>query len=369
MNKHKAVIGLGFGDESKGVVTDYLCSTIDGSVAVARFSGGHQAGHTVEYKNIRHVFSNFGSGSLRGIPTIWSKFCTVDPIGICKELKVLRSKGVDPSLYIDPNCPITTPFDKMANTSCNTTVSHGSCGVGFGATIEREEKLYSLLAGDLLYPSVMIEKYKLIKKYYKIPDNTPKFTTMMQQLAETEYFDACEQLLKEPKIKIGYYPADTIIYEGSQGLMLDKNIGFFPHVTRSNTGTTNLRSLGVCPELYLVTRCYQTRHGNGPMTNENVAHNIIRDSKETNVSHQYQGDFRISLLDMDLIKYAISRDTGIKKFKLVITCLEHIEGKIALTHSNGIITEFENQEDYRTYMKNQTGAEEVFLFRNHKLAS
>lgn len=363
-----AVIGLGFGDEGKGVLTDYLAGSVEGSVAVARFSGGHQAGHTVEYKNIRHVFSNFGSGSLRGIPTIWSRFCTVDPVGICRELKVLRSKGVDPSLYIDPNCPITTPYDKLANTSCRTTISHGSCGVGFGATIEREEKLYSLLAGDLLYPSIFWTKLKLIKDYYGFPTNPQNLTNQIQLAAEKDFDSAVQQLLNEPKIKVGYYPAETIIYEGSQGLMLDKNIGFFPHVTRSNTGTEYLRKLGVCPELYLVTRCYQTRHGNGPMTNENIPHNIIRDPKETNVSHQYQGDFRISLLDMDLIRYAISRDVGIKKFKLAITCLEHLDGPFQFTYNNGEKTMLlYNDNDIRDVMKRETGAEEVLLFRNHKV--
>jgi adenylosuccinate synthase len=251
---------------------------------------------------------------------------------------------------------------------CRVTKRHGSCGVGFGATIEREEKLYSLLAGDLLYPSVFWTKFKLIKEWYGFPTNPQNFTNQIQSSYETTFELAVSQLLKEPKIKIGGYPADTIIYEGSQGLMLDKNIGFFPHVTRSNTGTTNLRQLGVCADIYLVTRCYQTRHGNGPMTNEDILDNIIRDPNETNIPHQYQGDFRISLLDIELIKYAISRDVGIKKFKLAITCLEHLDGPMQFTYDGGKKTMILNTDDeIRNVMKRETGAEEVLLFRNHKV--
>jgi adenylosuccinate synthase len=68
---------------------------------VIRFSGGHQAGHTVVTDDTRHVFSNFGSGTLRGVPTYWSKFCTVEPIGLLNELDALKIKGYNPILYID----------------------------------------------------------------------------------------------------------------------------------------------------------------------------------------------------------------------------------------------------------------------------
>ena len=126
---NKAVIGLGFGDEGKGFTTDYLCSQHPNSLVV-RFNGGHQAGHTVVYNGLRHVFSNFGSGTLRGCPTYWSEHCTVDPIGVLNELIVLRDNGVTPKLYIDAECPITTPFDIHNNRKVEDSNSHGSCGVG-----------------------------------------------------------------------------------------------------------------------------------------------------------------------------------------------------------------------------------------------
>ena len=86
----KAVIGLGCGDCGKGITTDYLCSQAKNPLVV-RFSGGQQAGHTVVYNGMRHTFSNFGSGTLRGAPTFWSKYCTMDPIGIKNEHSVLHA--------------------------------------------------------------------------------------------------------------------------------------------------------------------------------------------------------------------------------------------------------------------------------------
>lgn len=89
----KAVIGLGFGDEGKGITTDYLCSKTKNPLVV-RFCGGSQVGHTVVHNGIRHVFSSFGSGTLRGVPTYWSHKCALDPIGMLNELDVLKEKGI-----------------------------------------------------------------------------------------------------------------------------------------------------------------------------------------------------------------------------------------------------------------------------------
>ena len=361
ITKSAAVIGLGFGDEGKGVLTNYLCSETKDPKTVVRFSGGHQAGHTVIHNSIRHVFSNFGSGSLQGVPTIWSKFCTVDPVGILNELKVLRRKEIEPKLYLDPNCPVTTPYDKIANMQSKDNVSHGSCGVGFGKTIEREERMYSLKVSDLKFPSVVQIKLDLIRQYYHI-DKLYLGTKV------DEFLLKCNDLMSDNAISLTteYKDESIHIYEGSQGLLLDQNIGFFPHVTRSNTGTPNLRKLGAYPELYLVTRAYQTRHGNGPMTNEGISHNVIRDLNETNQTHDYQGIFKISMLDADLLKYAISRDEGIRdgKFVLAITCVEHIHGNYQYT-KGGKILEFENYTEFGHSLRTLLGASKCIIFANH----
>jgi adenylosuccinate synthase len=84
----KAVLGAGFGDEGKGLVTDWLCRSC-AKPLVIRFCGGQQAGHTVAANGLRHVFSNFGAGTLRGVPTYFSRFCTIDPVGMINELNAV----------------------------------------------------------------------------------------------------------------------------------------------------------------------------------------------------------------------------------------------------------------------------------------
>ena len=111
---NKVVIGAGFGDEGKGLFTDYLCRNCENPLII-RFSGGQQAGHTVVADGLHHVFSNFGSGTLQGAPSYFSRFCTIDPVGIMNELDILMDKVMSPKLFIDVRCPVTTPYDIRRN--------------------------------------------------------------------------------------------------------------------------------------------------------------------------------------------------------------------------------------------------------------
>lgn len=328
---HKTVIGLGFGDEGKGLFTDYLCSQSTNPLVI-RFSGGQQAGHTVISKGIRHVFSNFGAGTLKGAPSYFSKFCTIDPVGIVNELSALLDKGFEPLLFIDANCPVTTPYDVSYNQNNN---KHGSCGVGVGDTINREESYYSLTFGDLFYPWVLETKLKLIKDFYSGHHDAPL----------TNFLECCDIITHSTYIKkTNGLPSNnySYIFEGSQGLLLDKNYGFFPHVTRSNTGTKNVLSLlgHETLSLYLITRAYQTRHGDGPLSNETIPHNISKNPLETNITNTYQGPLRVALLDVSLLEYAINKDDYLRTASnksLVITCLDHIKNEYRFTYQNAIV--------------------------------
>lgn len=324
-SKAFAVIGLGFGDEGKGLTVNNICKflPIDDTIVV-RYSGGQQAGHTVTTSDGRsHVFSNFGSGSFQGMATYWSKYCTVDPLGIFNEFDALKSKGVIPHLYIDKNAPVTTTYDKMFNQKTDAVTGHGTCGVGVGATFQREERFYSLLAGDLLFPSVVETKLELIRKYYKF-----------DQRCTDNFLRYCEFVKDTFAIVDGIPNAKNYVFESSQGLLLDQNFGFFPHVTRSSVGTKNILEMGFEPELYLVTRAFQTRHGNGPMTNTHLPHNITDNPKETNILNRFQGEFRKSLLDLDLLKYGMQKDHYINTHphkSLVITCLDLMKNEYRYT--------------------------------------
>lgn len=325
------VCGLGFGDEGKGLVVNSISHQSDYDLVV-RYSGGQQAGHTVINNGRRHVFSNFGAGTFNNIPTYWSKHCTFDPVGMMNEYKILQSLGVNPILIIDPKCPVTTPYDILSNNNCQDTKKHGTCGVGVGKTKKREENFYSLLAEDLMYPSVLNIKLEMIQNYYEIKDNSVHY----------KFQRNIEKLLNNKDIQIlSLVTANTKnIFEGSQGLLLDQHFGFFPHVTPSDLGTKNILNMvgGNGLHVALVTRAFQTRHGNGPMTNTELPENrYIKDNpNETNIYNNRQGGFRKSILDLDLLKYAINKDEYIKNYQnkeLYITCLDLVE-KYGFTYNN-----------------------------------
>lgn len=340
---NKAVIGLGFGDEGKGLVTNALSHQTE-NATVVRYSGGQQAGHTVHVADTgkSHIFSNFGSGTLAHLPTYWSKFCTIDPVGIVKEMDLLKANfGIMPQLMLDCNAPITTPHEKQENMACTVTKKDGTCGVGVGATIQREADFHSIVAKDLEYPKVLEMKLDLLKsKYYVLDEN----------LDMSEFFTAVDRLHSSPNIHIVDRPPinTQLIFEGSQGLLLDQNIGFFPHVTRSNTGTKNILTMSSLPDLFLVTRAYQTRHGNGPMTNEDIPLNVEDNPLETNQLNEFQGKFRKSVLDLSLLKYGMERDGNIMHtfYKtLVITCCDQVAGAFQYT-INGMLHETSCKEKF-----------------------
>lgn len=321
-----AVIGCGFGDEGKGKVVSHLCSQYPNSLVI-RVSGGHQASHKVMIKGGQeHIFSNFGSGSLQGCSTYWSKFCTVDPVGILNEQDILKTKQITPTIIIDNRCPVTTPYDKRVNLVTESRINHGSCGVGVNQTYRREDDHYSLLAGDLLFPEIMQIKLSEMRAHYY--DRVSILEERMR-----EFIESCQELISCPNIHIAGRiedpPQDTFIIEGSQGLLLDQNHGFFPHVTPANTGIENIFSASIVPdEVYLVTRCFLTRHGAGPLPYEDMAMNI-NNPYEHNSSSSYQGRFRTAPLNLDLLEYALYKQQyfleRIKHKTLVITCLDTLQ--------------------------------------------
>lgn len=371
MIKYQVVLGLGFGDEGKGATVDHLCSQSSHNTIVVRFSGGHQAGHTVVADGKRHVFSNFGSGSLRGVPTYWSKFCTVDPIALENEHKVLLQKGVKPTIYIDPDCPITTPYEKAANRLCNSTLAHGTCGVGFGKTIEREEKGYHLTFGDLFHDLVLKIKMDCIKEYYYQKLGHEFVVENFKNLSR--FYDACKSI----KSWVGFGSKEmlksylNVIFEGSQGVLLDKDVGFFPHVTRANTTMKNVLELtdGYIHETYLVTRAYLTRHGNGPMSRSGVdpSEFIFDYPYETNQTHRYQGEFKKDLLDVSLMDYAMGKSGALGKKVLVVTCFEHMK-KLAVG-CDGYATTYNSPIDFASDLSDGLNTDSFITCSDHNFSS
>lgn len=305
------VAGLGFGDEGKGLFTSYLCAKTKNPLVV-RFNGGHQAGHTVVYEGKRHVFSGFGAGTLQGVPTYWSYFCTFYPISFLNEWSLLDN----PLIYVNGLCPVTTPFDIDHNRKTEKVKRHGSVGVGFGSTIQRQENYYKLFVQDLFFEPVMIAKLKSIASYYNAEDVEEKIESFIECVNKVKKIIK----LSDDSIMEKYDP----IFEGAQGVLLDMDFGFFPNVTRSNTTSKNTLQLYPSKEIYYITRSYLTRHGNGFMPNEKKL-DLINNENETNRSHDYQGEFRTAELDISLLNYALKCDDNFSKGlskNLVITCID-----------------------------------------------
>jgi len=337
-----AVLDAGFGDSGKGLVTDVLCNQFYKPL-VARFSGGHQVTHSVVKNGYKHVFGHFGAGTLSGVPTYWSKYCTVFPLMLLNELDTLKAKGFNPKIFIDPEAPVTTPYEIAHNQNTPRFMKDGTCGLGYGSTIIREEAFYHLTFLDLFYPEILKAKLAAIGAWYKI-------TIQKEDL--DNFLEDCDLITKIPEhiqCQALHSLYNYTIFEGSQGLLLDQHHGFFPNVTRSNTGTKNiLEMVDLLDKVILVTRSYQTRHGNGFMTNEDKPHNIKADPNETNITNQFQGVFRRTLLDLDLLQYAIAKDPYLAKNKakceLVITCLDHSACDYRFTVGGNVVICADRQE-------------------------
>ena len=331
MKKAKIVIGLGFGDEGKGITTDFLAQQNPDSIVI-RFSGGQQAAHTVIIDNKKHIHSSFASGSLRGLPSYFSEHCTIHPVFLYNERKELMQKGGNIELHIHPLAKITTPFDIWQNKNNSKNLAHGSCGKGVGATMKRHEGLYKLHAIDLIAPrEMLIEKLKAIAYYYG-------YTHNKELKEELQYFLEIIEKLNWNISDYNYLNSyNNLIFEGSQGILLDMDHGIFPNVTYANTTSKNAHE--ICKklniydiEMYYVTRSYLTRHGNGWMSNEKDL--ILKNNEEeTCVYNEYQKELRFGNLDYDLLNYALKLDAAytfsIKK-NLIITCLDQIDEKFKI---------------------------------------
>lgn len=343
------ILGTLFGDESKGSKVNYRCSKLDNPMVV-RFNGGHQVGHTVVVDGYRHVFSNFGSGTLQDAPTFWSKYCTVDPVGVLKEGNKLREDGYDPQIYYDAKAMVTTPFDMIRNRNLNNRNAHGSVGVGFGQTIQRNEDHYHLYMRDLLYPEIRDAKLNnIIKQYYNSPFDPHHLQHRTTSELYKNFIEACDDLIERYDIVNGlkgFYDYD-FVFEGAQGIMLDMDYGFFPNVTRSNCTSKNaIEIIKTIPfevniTTYYMTRAYQCRHGNGHMTNETLSNTYIKDNpNETNVIN-YQGEFRKTVLDLSMLRYAVECDryeNPNSDRRMVVSCLDQVPEDIPVTIENGELT-------------------------------
>jgi len=335
-----SVIGLGFGDEGKGVVVDYLCSQYDipSDVCVIRHSGGHQVGHTVKLGDITHTFHHFCAGTLRGAMSVWGKGVTLSPIHFRHERDVLLMKKlpVTPSFGTYDNNPITTVYDIAFD---RVTNKGNTVGVGYMQTIVRNE-LISFILSDLEFPTIRKMKLRNIYNYYfskcKELNLVDRF---MEEVATLEldrfsFEEDCDYLYQNSiQFSSDQIPYGHLIFEGNQGVLLDREHGFYPYVTYGKTTNHGLLAhlkdeVRNSVTKWYCLRAYLTRHGAGPLPGEQEL-NLVNNENETNITNLYQGQLRTAPLSMELFNYALNKDRqdfsyrGANRF--VISCLDQVE--------------------------------------------
>lgn len=333
MKKFSVVIGTNYGDEGKGLTTDWLASnSVKNKTIVARFSGGANAGHTVELDDgRRHVFSHISSGSFRGVPTLLTRDFVVNPILFWKEVEKFNSYAEVPNIYVDPRCRVTTPLDVIINQERERMRSgyrHGSTGVGINETVKRHDQGITLTVSDLLDKDIRINKINLIIDYFKqemVKINSQYDFSIIDD-AIIRFYNDCIDFIRFVLVaydKKVIQKFNHVIFEGSQGLMLDENSKDFPHVTRASTGVTNLvkyfedeQFKDAEIDLYYITRSYLTRHGNGPMPTEKPDMFYF---DLTNQPNEFQGTLRFGDLDFNRMRHEVINDYK-QLFKLNFNC-------------------------------------------------
>lgn len=369
----KAVIGKNFGDEGKGLATDYLamCSERSGrSCIVVRHNGGAQAGHTVEALGKRFIFHELSSGSFRGADTFWAPTFMPDLYKLSEERDSLAALGVAvPKILSAPGCPLTYIDDILINMSLETRRGknrHGSCGMGID-----EAKRRSLIPEFKITPLEVVsggaeafyKKLLSIRSEY-LPERLAALSLDPSAMGEygdliidkNVLYNFCERMCRNSELitiagenVIRSY--DDVVFEGAQGLILDEeNNAFAPNLTSSRTGLTNpdamLSRLGInepCEAVY-VTRTYVTKHGAGRFPYEEIflaQGRVFAD--ETNIRNEWQGSLRFAPHgDEDEFNEYVIRDVEGSFFSpsVMFTHVDETDGKVLTVDGDVLLDEW-----------------------------
>ena len=276
------LLGLQWGDEGKGKIVDVLSPEYD---LIARFQGGPNAGHTLEFNGQKYVLNTIPSGIFNeNAMNLIGNGVVIDPITLKKELDNLKKNGFDPvadkKLVIARKAHLILPTHQLLDAASETNMGAdkiGSTLKGIGPTYMDKTGRNGMRVGDTLLPDFkerynkLVAKHKSILSHYgEIPDFSEK---------EHLFFEAVELLKNIPQVDsehfVNQYRAEgkTILAEGAQGTMLDIDFGSYPFVTSSNTTSAGAcTGLGVAPKnighVIGIFKAYCTRVGSGPFPSE-----------------------------------------------------------------------------------------------------
>lgn len=282
MAKNVVIVGTQWGDEGKGKVVDLLTDQVG---VVARFQGGHNAGHTVVIDGRKTVLHLLPSGILRaGVHCLIGNGVVVSLAALLEELDTVHAAGIDTSgrLLLSDAAVLILPYHvslDQARERARGTAAIGTTGRGIGPAYEDKVARRALRVGDLLHRERFAAKLGevldfhnfVLQHYYRLPPHD--FQQLLdEQLAHVERITP---LVGDVSAAIGAAHArgESVLFEGAQGTLLDVDHGTYPYVTSSNTtagGAATGTGIGPCAFDYVlgITKAYTTRVGSGPFPTE-----------------------------------------------------------------------------------------------------
>jgi len=288
MSKVDVLLGLQWGDEGKGKVVDVLTPNYD---VVARFQGGPNAGHTLEFNGIKHVLHIIPSGVFHpDKKNVIGNGVLIDPVIFEREIEGLAKKNVDATknLFISKKAHLILPTHRLldaANEQAKGNEKIGSTLKGIGPAYTDKIARTGLRVGDILEfdfrERFELQKFQHIRIAEMLNFDIQNFRieNMTLQEYEDKWFASLETLSNFKLINSEYFLNEcldnglNVLAEGAQGSMLDIDFGSYPFVTSSTTVTAGVCSgLGVAPskinKVFGITKAYCTRVGSGPFPTE-----------------------------------------------------------------------------------------------------
>ncbi len=282
MGKNVVVIGAQWGDEGKGKIVDLLTQR---AVAVVRFQGGHNAGHTLVIDGVKTVLHLVPSGILHaGVECLIGNGVVLSPVALQEEIQTLEQRGVQvrERLKISEACPLILPYHvalDLAREKARGARAIGTTGRGIGPAYEDKVSRRAVRLGDLFHRErfaaklgEVLDYHNFVLKYYFHTEPVEFQKVLDETLAMAEWLlplvgDITERLDQHHR------RGDSVLFEGAQGALLDIDLGTYPYVTSSNTTAGGASTgTGVGPR-YLdyvlgITKAYTTRVGAGPFPTE-----------------------------------------------------------------------------------------------------
>lgn len=344
--KVDVLLGLQWGDEGKGKIVDVLTPQYD---IIARFQGGPNAGHTLEFEGIKHVLHTIPSGIFReGVINLVGNGVVIDPVIFQKELEKLAPFNIDikSRLLISKKAHLILPTHRLLDAASENSKGKNKIGStlkGIGPTYMDKTGRNGLRVGDIFSDNFK-EKYdSLVEKHVGILKHYQGFEYNLQEL-EGPWMEGIETLRQLTAVDSEHYLNEAIksgkkiLAEGAQGTMLDIDFGTYPFVTSSNTVTAGTcTGLGVAPnkigKVIGIFKAYCTRVGSGPFPTElddEVGELIRKEGHEFGATTGRPR--RCGWIDIPQLKYAIMIN-GVTELSMmkadVLGCFENIK---ACTH-------------------------------------